>query len=157
MDFRRFLECPFGGFRVQGTQNRFSCRPTEIGQEKKPININIFGGTVSGTNRNRPWDKWDPSPRDKMGPVPGTNRPFSVDFHSKSAILSRLSLGRVGVRPWDDCPTRAVRKMFMCFLFIGFFCSHESRTHKPLNRLVRTLSHSHKVLGRPVRGFPYTA
>ena len=36
------------------------------------------------------------------------------------AILSHLSLGRVGVRPWDDCPTRAVRKMFMCFLFIGF-------------------------------------
>ena len=30
--------------------------------EKKPININIFGRTVSGTNRNRPWDKWDPSP-----------------------------------------------------------------------------------------------
>ena len=29
---------------------------------KKPININVFGGTVSGTNRNRPWDKWDPSP-----------------------------------------------------------------------------------------------
>ena len=29
---------------------------------KKPININIFGRTVSGTNRNRPWDKWDPSP-----------------------------------------------------------------------------------------------
>ena len=23
---------------------------------------------------------------------------------------------------WDDCPTRAVRKMFMCFLFIGFLC-----------------------------------
>ena len=32
-----------------------------VGQEK-PININIFGRTVSGTNRNRPWDKWDPSP-----------------------------------------------------------------------------------------------
>ena len=44
---------------------------------KKPININIFGGTVSGTNRNRPWDKWTP-PQDKLGPVPGTNRPFSV-------------------------------------------------------------------------------
>ena len=29
---------------------------------KKPININIFGWMVSGTNRNRPWDKWDPSP-----------------------------------------------------------------------------------------------
>ena len=68
---------------------------------------------MSGTNRNRPWDK--------MGPVPGTNRPFSVDFHSKIAMKSRLSLGRVGVRPWDDCPARAVRKMFMCFMFIGFF------------------------------------
>ena len=55
-----------------------------------------------------------------MEPVPGTNRPFSAQFHSKIAILSRLSLGRGGVRPWDDCPTRAVRKMFMCFLFIGF-------------------------------------
>ena len=31
-------------------------------QEKKPININILGGTVSGTNRNRPGDKRDPSP-----------------------------------------------------------------------------------------------
>ena len=30
-------------------------------ERKKPININIFGRTVSGTNRNRPWDKWDPS------------------------------------------------------------------------------------------------
>ena len=36
-----------------------------FGQEKKPININILGGTVSGTNRNRPWDK--------TGPLPGTN------------------------------------------------------------------------------------
>ena len=27
---------------------------------KKPVNINILGGTVSGTNRNRPWDKGDP-------------------------------------------------------------------------------------------------
>ena len=73
-------------------------------------------------------DKQEPSlgqtgtrPRDKLGPVPGTHRPFSVEFHSKIAILSRLSLGRVPVCPWDDCPARAVRKMFMCFLFIGFF------------------------------------
>ena len=34
----------------------------KVGQEKKTINTNIFGGTVSGTNRHRPWDKWDPSP-----------------------------------------------------------------------------------------------
>ena len=31
-----------------------------FGQEAT-ININILGGTVSGTNRNRPWDKRDPS------------------------------------------------------------------------------------------------
>ena len=35
---------------------------SSIGKEKKTISINIFGRTVSGTNRNRPWDKWDPSP-----------------------------------------------------------------------------------------------
>ena len=37
------------------------------------------------------------------------------------AVLSRLSLGRVPVCPWDDCPSRVVRKMFMCFVFIVFF------------------------------------
>ena len=68
-----------------------------------------------GQTGTRPWDK--------VGPVPRTNRPFSVEFHSKIAILSGLSLGRVGVRPWDDCPARAVRKLFMCFLFIVFFFS----------------------------------
>ena len=31
-------------------------------ERKKTININSFGRTVSGTNRNRPWDNWDPSP-----------------------------------------------------------------------------------------------
>ena len=40
-------------------------------------------------NGTRPWGK--------PGPVPGTSRPFSVEFHSEIAILS---LGRVGVRPW---------------------------------------------------------
>ena len=54
---------------------------------EKPININILGGTVSGTNRNRPGTNGTP-PRDKLGPVPGTNRPSPVQFHSKSAILS---------------------------------------------------------------------
>ena len=39
--------------------------------EKKPINRNILDGTVLGKNRNRPWDKRDPS------------------------------LGQIGTRPWD--------------------------------------------------------
>ena len=72
-----------------------------------------------GTNRNRPCNKRGPSLQ-QTGPVPGTNRPRSVEFHSKIGILSRLSLGRVGVRPWDICPARAVRKTFMCFVLIGF-------------------------------------
>ena len=40
----------------------------------KPININTFGGTVFGT---------------------GTDRPFSVEFQSKIAILFCLSLGQL--------------------------------------------------------------
>ena len=50
--------------------------------KKKPININILGGTVLGTNRNRPWDKRDKwrlsqiqvpvCPRDRSRFVPGT-------------------------------------------------------------------------------------
>ena len=70
-------------------------------------------GTVPGTNGARSWDK--------PGPVQGTNRPVSAEFHGKIGILSRLSLGWAGVRPWDDCPARAVRKMFMCFVFNWFF------------------------------------
>ena len=45
--------------------------------KKKPININIFGGMVSGQTGTVPGTNATP-PRDKMGPVPGTNRPFSV-------------------------------------------------------------------------------
>ena len=48
------------------------------GKKKKTININVLWagqcpgqtGTVPGTNWTPPWDK--------LGPVPGTNRPFSV-------------------------------------------------------------------------------
>ena len=62
---------------------------------KKPININILGGTVFGTNRNLPWDKRDSRSRDEPGPVP---------FHSKIAILSRLSQGWVLVVPGATIP-----------------------------------------------------
>ena len=73
-----------------------------VGQEEKtPINISMFGRTVSGTNGNLCWDKRGPF-LGETGTRPRTNRPFSVEFHSKIAILSRLSLGR-----WDDCPNQA--------------------------------------------------
>ena len=95
---------------VRTPPNRYgpSSSPFPINRaRRKPININILGGTVSGTNRNLPWDKRDPF-QDKPEPVPGTNRPFSVEFHSKLTILSHFSLGQVPVCPWNDSPARAV-------------------------------------------------
>ena len=56
---------------------------------------------MSGTNRKLPWANGTHS-WDKPEPVPGTNRPFSVEFHSKIAICpvcpwhgSRFVLGRL--------------------------------------------------------------
>ena len=63
--------------------------------KKKPININIFGGTVSGTNRNRPWDKWDPSQ------VPGTKWDPSLGQTSLSLFNSTVKPPFYPVCPWD--------------------------------------------------------
>ena len=123
----------------QASPRDFQSCTTALGQEKTNKHKH-FG-------RDGPWDKRDPVPGtngtrpwDKLGPVPGTNRPFSVYFHSKIAILSRLSLGRVGVRPWDDCPGRAVRKMLCVFCLLVFF-SAPMRKKKRM-RLCRPLSSS---------------
>ena len=101
------------GYLTEGAKSR-----------EKTININILGWTVSGTNRNCPWDKRGPS-LGQIGIRPWENTAVSsVEFHSKIGVLSRLSLGRMGVRPWDDCPARAVRNMFICYLSIVFFRPH---------------------------------
>ena len=60
---------------------------------KKPININIFGGTVSGTNRNRPWDKWDPSP--------GQNGTRPLGQTGLSLFNSTVKSPFCPVCPWD--------------------------------------------------------
>ena len=73
---------------------------------------NSIHGDGFGTNGSRPWDK--------PGPVPETNRPFSVEFHRKIGILSRLSLGRVGVRPWPIV-LQGPSEKGLCVFFIGFF------------------------------------
>ena len=75
---------------------------------------------MSGTNGNLPWDKRDPS-LGQTGTRPGTNWPFSVEFHSKIAILSLLSLVRIPVCPWDDCPAGAVRKNAYVFSVYWLF------------------------------------
>ena len=71
-------------------------------KHEKPINIIYIdmGGTLSGTNQSRPWDKQDLS-LGQTEIIPGTNRPLSVELHSQIATWSCLSLGRVEVRPWD--------------------------------------------------------
>ena len=48
------------------------------GSAKTPINIDILGGTVSGTNGTPHWDT--------LEPVPATNRPFSVQFRSVPCV-----------------------------------------------------------------------
>ena len=60
---------------------------------KQPININIFGGTVSGTNRNRPWDKWDPSSGQKRDPCLGQTGLSLFNSTVKSPFCP--------VCPWD--------------------------------------------------------
>ena len=100
-----------GGFcRVQGSRPRkqkirgggghwaeqriwHSQRHGHESDKKKPININMFGGTVFGTNRNRPWDKPGPVPGTKWDPSLRQTGRSLVELHSKIAILSRLSLG----------------------------------------------------------------
>ena len=95
---------------------------------KKPININIFGGPVSGTNRNGPWDKWDPS-RDKMGPVPGTNRPFLCLIPQSNRHFVPFVPGTGGGSSLGTIVPQGPSEKCLCvFPFIGFFfCSPLSR------------------------------
>ena len=82
-----------GPLRLSGV-----CKWNSSGKKIEAININIWAGRCPdeqepspGTNKTPPRTNWHPSL--------GQNRPFSVEFHNKIAILSRLSLGRVAVRP----------------------------------------------------------
>ena len=70
-----------------------------VSGKKKPINMNIWGGTVSGTKGDPSLGQTGRVPREKQD---ASKPAFSVQLHSNIAILSHLSLGRVPVRPWDD-------------------------------------------------------
>ena len=144
------MKFPVGGARSQGFRKYLSYRaisagatplaptPSEhlppVGQEKSNKHKH-FG-------RDGVRDKQEPS-LGQTGPLPGTNWDpapgqtglFLFNSSVKALFCSVCFLGRVGVRPWDDCPTGAVRKMFMCFLFIGFFFRPQPR---PDFDLIRT-------------------
>ena len=88
---------------------------------KKPININSLGGTVSGTNGTPSLGQTGPRPWDKLGPSLGQTGRFLFTSTVKSPFCPVCPWDRWGFVPGTTVPARAVRKMFMCFLFIGFF------------------------------------
>ena len=94
----------------------------KVGPEKKPININILGGTVSGTNRNRPWDN---------GPLPGTKWDPSLGQTDLSLFNSTVKSLFCPVCPWDGrgfvpgtiVPRGPSGKCLCVFCLLVFFCS----------------------------------
>ena len=98
---------------------------------RKPINSNILGGTVSGTYRNPPWDKRGPV-LGQTGTCPWDKPAVFCLIPQKVAILSRLSLGRLLVFPWDDRPARPLKgrqnysEKCLCVLWLLFFRQHLS-------------------------------
>ena len=94
-----------------------SVRKVLIGQEK--------------TNKHKHFrrdglrDKQEPS-LGQMGPLPGTKWDPSLGQTGLSLFNSTVKSPFCPVCPWDGWRFVAVRKMFMCFLFIGFFCSQLS-------------------------------
>ena len=66
--------------------------PTKVWQEK-PRNINILGGTLSGTNQTRPWDKRATYPFDKLTPSLGKN--------GCCLLRCTVNLPLCPVCPWD--------------------------------------------------------
>ena len=129
----RFQNCTHQHPGGRGVDNRAR-------KKKKTININIFGGTVSGTNGTRP--------RDKMGPLPGTKWDPSLGQTGLPLFNSTVKSPFCPVCPWDgwgfvpgdDCPARAVRKMLMCFLFIGFLLPKTSDASSENVRSINVLT-----------------
>ena len=76
-----------------------------------------------GTNRNRPWDK--------PGPVPGTNRDLSLLSSTvKSAFCPVCLWDGWGFVPGTIVQQGPSEKVFMCFVFLGFF-SDTKKEPKP--------------------------
>ena len=96
------------------------CSPQNSGKKKKKININILGGTVSGTNRNRPWDKRDPSSR-QIGTCPWDKPAFFLFNSVKSPFCPVCPWDGWGFVPGTIVPQGPSEKCFCFFLFIGFF------------------------------------
>ena len=129
----------WGGFHVQGAQQRSSCRAA-----KGTLNLTCFHASFF------PFCPfcWPPLF------LPLSRHLFAIFLPSKSALFCRgkgtvqsLERGSSGMdlstKFGKEIPSRNLREK-------------RSGTHKPRNGLLRTLSGSRKVLRRPVRGLPWT-
>ena len=97
VDWRKRWKCRVLAFYTQKSEvvpaSQTERRAETNRARKKPININIFGGTMSGTNRNRPWDKRDPSL--------GQNGTPSLGQTGLSLLNSTVKSPFCPVCPWD--------------------------------------------------------
>ena len=92
-------------------------------QEKTPININIFGGTVCGTNRNRPWDKWDPSPGQR-DPSLGQTGLSLLNSTVKSLFCPVCPWDGWGFVPGTIVPQGPSEKCLCVFCLLVYFAPH---------------------------------
>ena len=89
--------------------------------KKKPININILGGTVSGTNRNRPWDKRDPLPGTNWDPSLGQTGLFLFNSTVKSPFCPVCPWDGWGFVPGTIVPQGSSEKCLCVFRLLVFF------------------------------------
>ena len=91
-----------------------------IRARKKPININTLGGTVSGTNRNHPWDKRDPSPG-QTGTRPWDKPAVLCLITQENRHFVPFVPGTGGGLSPGRLSRKGRQKNVYVFLFIGFF------------------------------------
>ena len=101
-------------------------RLLKIGQEIEPININILGGTVSGTNRNRPWDKWDLSLGQTGTPSLGQTGLSLFNSTVKSPFCPVCPWDGWGFVPGTIVPQGPAEKC-LCVFCLLVFCSPQKR------------------------------
>ena len=111
-----------------GEKNVFRAEMPTNRARKKPININIFGGTVSGTKRNRPWDKWDPSPGTKWDPSLGQTDLSLFNSTVKSLFCPVCPWDGWGFVPGTIVPRGPSEKCLCVFCLLFFLLPTKLRT-----------------------------
>ena len=106
-----------------------------IRARKKPINTNILGGTVSGTNRNRPWDKRDPIPGTNWGPSLGQTGRFLFNSTVKSPFCPVCPWDGWGFVPGTIVPQGPSEKCLCVFCLLVFFAPNWSKEEIEVARL----------------------